>query len=68
MIVNETMIARMERALVMAARLVAQDVAILPIFERLDAELSAVKADVAAHRMNDPIARARALAQARKAG
>lgn len=64
---NATMLARIERAHLIAARLVAQDAAALPIFERLDAELLSAQAEIAARRMDDPVARARALAQARKA-
>ncbi|MFJ1291657.1 hypothetical protein ACEPPZ_06135 [Paracoccus yeei] len=64
---NATMLACIERAHLIAARLVAQDAAALPIFERLDAELLSAQAEIAARRMDDPVARARALAQARKA-
>ncbi|KGJ01723.1 hypothetical protein SAMN04487972_1191 [Paracoccus halophilus] len=60
-------IARLERAHLIAARIVALDPAALPVFERLDAEMAAAKAEVEARRLNDPIARARALAQLRKA-
>lgn len=64
---NATVLARIERAHLIAARLVAQDAAVLPIFERLDAELLSARAEIAARRMDDPIERARALAQAQKA-
>ncbi|GEM_PF-4237689 len=65
--VSTAFLARLERAHLTAARVVALDAAALPIFERLDAEVAAARAEVAARRMDDPIARARALAQARKA-
>lgn len=61
-------IADLERAHLILARVVEQDISALPIFERLDAELLAARAEMAARRMDDPIARARALAQARKVG
>ncbi len=65
--IGPAMLARLERAHLIAARVVAQDAAALPIFERLDAELAAAKAEIAARKMDDPIARARALAQAKNA-
>ncbi|UFM64200.1 hypothetical protein LOS78_01635 [Paracoccus sp. MA] len=65
--ISPAFIADLERAHLILARVVEQDIAALPIFERLDAELLAARADLAARRMDDPIARARALAQARKA-
>lgn len=64
---SPAMLARIERAHLIVARIVAIDPAALPIFERLDAELMAARAEQEARRMDDPIARARALAQARKA-
>lgn len=66
--ISPAMLAQIERNHLIVARVVAIDPAALPIFERLDAELAAARAEVAARRMGDPIARARALAQARKAG
>lgn len=65
--VTPALLARIERARLIVARVVAIDPAGLPIFERLDAEYSAAQAEVAARRIDDPIAKARALAQARKA-
>ena len=58
---------QIKRAHLIVARIVAIDPAALPIFERLEAELAAANADAEARRLDDPIARARALAKARKA-
>ncbi|WP_374633017.1 hypothetical protein [Paracoccus sp. (in: a-proteobacteria)] len=66
--VSPTALMRLERAHLIAARAVAANSAALPVFERLDAELAVARADIEARRLADPIARARALAQARKAG
>lgn len=65
--ISPALLARIERAHLIAARIVAIDAAALPIFERMEAELAAANAEVEARRLDDPIARARALAQARKA-
>ncbi|SIQ39134.1 hypothetical protein SAMN05421641_10768 [Paracoccus thiocyanatus] len=65
--ISPAFMADLERAHLILARVVEQDIAALPIFERLDAELLAARAEMAARRMDDPRARARALAQARKA-
>ncbi|MFT4013017.1 MAG: hypothetical protein QM682_06370 [Paracoccus sp. (in: a-proteobacteria)] len=61
------MLAWIERAHLIVARVVEIDPSALPIFERLDAELAAAQAVDAARHLDDPIALARALAQARKA-
>ncbi|SEN87960.1 hypothetical protein SAMN04489859_102059 [Paracoccus alcaliphilus] len=61
-------ISRIERALLITARVVAHNAAALPIFERLDTELQAARAELAARHTDDPLARARALAQLRRAG
>ena len=66
--VNAAWLARLERALLIAARAVAHNPAAIPIFERVDAEITAARAEIEARRINDPIAKARALAMARKAG
>lgn len=65
--ISPAFIADLEQAHLILARVVELDIAALPIFERLDAELMAARAEQEARRMDDPIARARALAQARKA-
>lgn len=64
---NAAHVARLERCLLIVARVVERDPAALPHFERVDNELRAAKAQVDARRMADPVARARALAMARKA-
>lgn len=65
--ISPALLARIERAHLIAARIVAINPAALPIFERVDAELAAAYAEVEARRLDDPIACARALAKARKA-
>ncbi|MDK8871612.1 hypothetical protein [Paracoccus sp. SSJ] len=64
---NAKFAARLERAHLIAARVVVQDAAALPIFERLDAELQAARAALTARKLNNPVAYARALVHARKA-
>jgi hypothetical protein len=59
-------IARLERALGIAARVVAIEPGALPIFERLDAELTAERAALDVRRMEDPVAKARAMLQMKK--
>lgn len=53
---------RMRKALMTVAQLVAIDPICLPIFERLEAEIASAEAEL----INDPIAKARAIAAARK--
>ena len=66
--ISPAFLADLEQAHLIVARVVQQDIAALPVFERLDTELLAARAEQAAWRLDDPIARARALAQAKKAG
>lgn len=60
-------LARLERTLLILARVVERDMTALPIFERIDAEYRAALARQEAMKAPDPIARARALAMTRKA-
>lgn len=60
-------IARLERALVIAARVVQKDEAALPVFARIDCELQAAKMIATAECRGNPIAIARAKVQARMA-
>lgn len=60
-------IARLERALVILARVVERDEAALPVFARIDRELDAARMLADAERKGNPIERARALVMARMA-
>lgn len=65
-IASPSLLDQLERALVTMAEVVARDIAALPIFERIDRELTAASASVALRSKNDPIEKARALARLRK--
>lgn len=68
-LVNPSFVARLERALITAARAVDHDPAALPIFERIDRELEAARTLMMARKEPSPVERARALlAQARLEG
>lgn len=60
-------IARLERAVMIAARVVEREPTALPIFARLDRELSSARLVATAARTKDPIAHARALLKAHEA-
>lgn len=60
-------IARLERALLIVARVVERDAAALPVFDRLDRELAASRLVASAARTGDPVSHARALLKARQA-
>lgn len=59
--VSPAFIARLESGLMIAARAVEHDIAALPIFERVDAELQAARAHIEVRAMDCPVERARAL-------
>lgn len=63
--VSPAFVARLERALMIAARAVDHDAQALPIFERIDRELEAARLMVAAREMDSPVERARALLKGR---
>lgn len=63
--INAAQVARLERALMIAAMAVDHDAEALPIFERIDRELEAARAVVAARAGQSPIERARALMKGR---
>lgn len=67
MMVTAAHISRLERALTIAARVVARDTAALPIFARLDRELTSAQMVATAARTGDPVAHARALLKAHQA-
>lgn len=60
-------ITRLERALLIVARVVERDSAALPVFSRIDQELESARMVATAARTKDPIAHARALLKARQA-
>lgn len=64
---EDALIARVERAMLIAARLVEHRPLALLLFERLDEEHKKLVAERDARRNSDPIERARALLKARKA-
>lgn len=65
---NPAYLAQLERAHLKAARIVAIDPRALPVFERIDRELEATRLAVSASRADDPIAAARAMLKAQRAG
>lgn len=67
MIATAAHISRLERALVIIARVVERDIAALPIFARLDRELTSARMVATAARAGDPVAHARALLKAHEA-
>ena len=60
-------IAHLERQVTRIARIAALNEDALPIFERLDSALLALRAEAESKRKTDPVARARALLQVRRA-
>lgn len=64
--VNPDLVGELERALETAALIVERDAAALPIFERIDRELTAVRAELRLREINDPVTRARELSRLRK--
>lgn len=64
--VNPDLVGDLERALETAAQIVERDPAALPIFERIDRELTAVRAELKLREINDPVTRARELSRLRK--
>lgn len=60
-LVNPDLIEVLERALAIAAEVALRDPEKLPIFDRIDRELQAARAQLALRDINDPISRAREL-------
>lgn len=66
-VINPALIARLERALLIAAWAVDHDPAALPVFERIDRELKAAQLLMQARTMECPVERARALLRGKAA-